>query len=67
VAERGKVGFRLLYYSVIFVVLIVIIVIISKKGKLYIYLINQALCHEGMRRSVGIAPLFLTSALDGGE
>jgi hypothetical protein len=32
-----------------------------------LYLIIQALCREGRLGSGGIAPLFLTSALDGGE
>jgi hypothetical protein len=64
---HGKVDFSLSYYNVIFVVLTVIIVIINKKNNMYLCLINQALRHEGIRKSVGIAPLFLTSAIDGGE
>jgi hypothetical protein len=31
------------------------------------YLIHQEPCHEDVEGSGGIAPLFLTSALDGGE
>jgi hypothetical protein len=36
------------------------------KAKLSLCLINQALCHEYIWGSRGIAPSFLTSALDGG-
>jgi hypothetical protein len=42
-------------------------VFIVKEVKLSLYLINEALCHEDIRGSGGIAPAFLTLALDGGE
>jgi hypothetical protein len=37
------------------------------KVKLSLYLINYALCHDHTWENGGIAPLFFTSALDGGE
>jgi hypothetical protein len=37
------------------------------KAKLFLCLINQALCYEDTRGSGGVAPPFLNSALDGGE
>jgi hypothetical protein len=40
---------------------------LSDKVKLSLCLINYTLCHEDIWRSGGIAPLQLTSALDGGE
>jgi hypothetical protein len=40
---------------------------ITVKVKLSLCLINSALCHEDIWGSGGIAPPFLTSALDGGE
>jgi hypothetical protein len=67
VVVHGKVDSSLSYYSAIFVVLILIITIFNKKDKLSLCLVNQALCHEDIRRSVGIASLILTSALDGVE
>jgi hypothetical protein len=39
----------------------------TTKVKLTLCLINKALCHEDIWGSGGIAPPFLTSALDGGE
>jgi hypothetical protein len=39
----------------------------DKKVKLSLCLINEALCHEGVRGSGRMARPFLTSALDGGE
>jgi hypothetical protein len=40
---------------------------ICVKVKLSLCLINEALCYEHIWGSGGIAPHFLTSALDGGE
>jgi hypothetical protein len=37
---------------------------LNKKVKLSLCLVNSALCHEGILGSGGIAPQFLTSALD---
>jgi hypothetical protein len=39
----------------------------KKNVKLSLCLINSALCHEDIWGGGGIAPPFLTSALDGGE
>jgi hypothetical protein len=38
---------------------------VKKKAKLPLCLFNEALCHEDIRESGGIAPPFLTSALGG--
>jgi hypothetical protein len=43
--------------------------VISRQGKakLSMWLINYAICHEDICGNGGVASLFLTSALDGGE
>jgi hypothetical protein len=40
---------------------------VKKKVKLSLCVFNSTLCHEDVWGSGGIAPPFLTSALDGGE
>jgi hypothetical protein len=69
--EMIQAGGETLQYDILFPPLLGIINVgfdvTSTAVKLFLFLISYALCHEDIWGSGGIAPPFLTSAIDGGE